>query len=644
MVYPIVNKKLGYSYREDMTIFRLWSPLRDNIYLLVYENGETIDRRSFLMEKGEDGVHEVKIHEDLKNYYYTYLIDGNLEVTDPYSLGSSLNSNRSAIIDLEETNPWGWTRHPIPRNGHNTNAIIYETHIKDFTYDTTSGAENKGKFLGLVEKNTTYNEIPTGLSHLKDLGVTHVHLLPIYDFLTVKEEKEYFHIDENYNWGYDPELYNVVEGSYATKPEDPINRIRELKEMIMALHEEGIKVIIDVVYNHTYRSMDSNFNVIMPGYYHRMDHRGHFSDGAGCGNEIASEKAMVRQFILESVLYWVEEFKIDGLRFDLMALTDKETIKEIVTTLREIRPDILIYGEPWAGGQTTLPHNRMTLKGSQSQLGIAFFNDDFRDAIKGDNNGVEKGFCQGNMEYKKDTQTGIAGSIYYDDSRIGFTNSPIETINYINAHDDLIIYDKMVTTFPHLDEVGITRLNKFAFSILFTAQGIPFFHGGNEFLRTKMIITNTYNQPSSINNIDWALKEEHLDYYNYFKDLIKLRKTYSAFRISDAESVKNRLKFISYDNEEVSIAYTLSMEEEDKFLLVVHNANYHSTFISAAKLVEHLHCNYNSERAKLVIMAVLDLNGLVPKKDRNGEFYPHGVEVPHFSTAVFELTLKRFPI
>lgn len=642
MDYPVIDKKLGYSYSENMTVFRLWSPIRDNISLLLYENGETIDRKTFPMVKKEDGVHELVIREDLKNYYYTYLIEGNLEVTDPYSIGASLNSNRSAIIDPEETNPWGWEHHPIPRNGHNTNAIIYETHIKDFTFHSSSGVTNKGKFLGLVEKGTKYNEVSTGLSHLKELGVTHVHLLPVYDYLTVKEETEYFDVDKNYNWGYDPELFNVVEGSYATKPEEPINRIRELKEMIMALHQEGLRVVIDVVYNHTFRSKDSNFNVIMPGYYHRMDNNGDFSDGSGCGNELATEKSMVRKFILDSIIYWVEEFKIDGIRFDLMALIDRKTMKEIVNTLKSIRPDILIYGEPWAGGQTTLPNNMMTLKGCQSELEIAFFNDDFRDAIKGDNNGVERGFSQGNLDYKMRTQTGIAGSIYYDDSRIGFTTSPTETINYINSHDDLIMYDKMKTTFPHIDEDGITRLNKFAFSILFTAQGIPFIHGGNEFLRTKLIITNTYNHPASVNNIDWSLKEQHWEYYNYIRDLIKLRKGYSAFRLSDAESVRKRLKFLEYAGEGVSIGYTLTVEE-DKFLLIVHNANYHNTFISTAILLSHLHKNYNTKKAKLIILPILDFDGLVPRKDRSGEFYPHGVEVQHFSTEVFELILKRFP-
>lgn len=643
MDYPVINKKLGVTYSEDMTIFRLWSPLRDNISLLLYENGETISRKSYPMEKDIDGVHQLIIRLDLKGFYYTYLIEGKLEVTDPYSIASSLNSIRSAIIDIEDTNPWGWEHHPTPGNGNNTNAIIYEVHVKDFTFHKSSGVDNKGKFLGMVEKNTDYNGVATGLSHLKDLGITHVHLLPIYDYLSVKEDVEYFNIDSNYNWGYDPELYNVVEGSYATKPEEPINRIRELKEMIMALHQEGLKVIIDVVYNHTYRSMDSNFNIIMPGYYHRFDLEGNFSNGSGCGNEIASEKSMVRKFIVDSVLYWVNEFKVDGIRFDLMALTDIDTIEEIVTTIRKIRPEILIYGEPWTGGMSTLPHDKMTIKGTQGKLGVAFFNDNFRDSIKGDNNGSILGFSQGNMDCKLGTQTGIAGSIYYDDGHIGFATSPIETINYINAHDDLIIYDKMKKSFPHLDEYGIIRLNKFAFSILFTAQGIPFFHAGNEFLRSKSMIPNTYNQPSSINSIDWSLKERNLEYYNYFKDLIKLRKTYNAFKLTDADSIKNRLKFLEYNSKEVAIAYTLSLEEEDKFLLIVHNANHHSTFISAAVILEHLDRSYVSEHAKLVILPVLDIDGLVPKKDRNAEFYPHGVEVSHFSTEVYELTLKRFP-
>lgn len=638
MDFPVINRKLGYSYSQDKTVFKLWSPIRDNISILLYENAETIIRKSYNMTKDKDGVHNLTINEDLKGRYYTYLIEENLEVTDPYSIASSVNSNRSAIIDIEDTNPIGWVHHQIPLSDNNTNAIIYEVHVKDFTFHETSGVENKGKFLGMVEKGSEFNGLSTGISHLKDLGITHVHLLPIYDFLTVKEELEYFNVDENYNWGYDPELYNVVEGSYATKPDQPINRIKELKEMIMDFHNEGIKVIIDVVYNHTYRSKDSNFNIIMPEYYHRF-YNGDFSDGAGCGNEIASEKNMVRKFMVDSVLYWVDEFKIDGLRFDLMALTDLDTMEEIVNLVRDKRPDILIYGEPWTGGLSTLPHNKMTVKGTQSKLGVAFFNDSFRDAIKGDNNGNIPGFSQGNMDSKIETKTGIAGSIYYNDSHIGFTESPIETINYINAHDDLILYDKMKITFPHLEDAGIERLNKFAFSILFTAQGIPFFHAGNEFLRSKYMISNTYNQPASINSIDWSLKEENLNYYNYFKDLIKLRKTYNVFRLADADSIRERLKFLEYDTAGISISYTLSIEP-DKFLLVVHNANYNSNFISTAILLEHLNKNHALNALKLVILPVLDIDGLIAKEDQNSDIYPHGVEVEYLSTAVYELTLK----
>ena len=635
MDYPVINQKLGYSYSNEKTVFKLWAPIRDNISLLLYENGETIKRDSYIMTKDGDGVHNLTINKDLKGYYYTYLIEDELEVTDPYSISSSLNSNRSAIINIKDTDPEGWEYHQIPINNNNTQAIIYEVHVKDFTFHVSSGVENKGKFLGMIEEKTEFKGLSTGISHLKDLGITHVHLLPIYDYLTVREDREYFHVDENYNWGYDPELYNVVEGSYSTKPEEPKNRIKELKEMIMAFHKEGIKVIIDVVYNHTYRSKDSNFNIIMPGYYHRF-YNGIFSDGAGCGNEIASENNMVRKFILDSVLYWVDEFKIDGLRFDLMALTDLDTMGEVVSSLREKRPDILIYGEPWTGGTSTLPHYRMTMKGTQSKLGVAFFNDTFRDAIKGDNNGNLPGFSQGNMDFKMETKTGIAGSIYYNNSHIGFTESPIETINYINAHDDLIIYDKMKITFPHLDEEEIIRLNKFAFSILFTAQGIPFFHAGNEFLRTKYMISNTYNQPISINNIDWSLKEENLNYYNYFKDLIKLRKQYNVFTLGDADSVRERLKFLENQTLGVSIVYTLCIDI-DKFLLVVHNANDNSTFISTTILLEHLNKSYNVKKSKIIIQPVLDINGLISENDRVMDYHPYGIEVDYKSTAVYEL-------
>ena len=637
--YQLVHKKLGFIYNEEETIFRVWSPIKDEIYLLLYKNQDTIQRKAYGMTKQEDGVHEIILKGDYKGYYYTYLIDKNLEVTDPYCIASSLNSNRCAIIDLQDSNPKGWEEHPIPTGNNGCDAIIYEVHIKDFTWHQTSGIKNRGKFLGMIEKNTNYKGITTGVSHLKELGVTHIHLLPVYDFLTVKEEKEYFDIDNNYNWGYDPELYNVVEGSYATIPEEPINRIKELKQMIMGLHKEGLKVIIDVVYNHTYRAQSSNFNIIMPGYYHRIDENGNFSDGSGCGNELATEKVMVKKFIMDSILYWVNEFKIDGLRFDLMALIDTDTVKEIISCVKEIKPDILIYGEPWAAGPTILPFEQTTIKGTQKNQSFAFFNDDFRNAIKGENNGESLGFSQGNLDYKPNTQIGIAGSIAYNNTHVGFAANPAETINYINSHDDLIIYDDMRRAFPYMDKEGIERLNKLAFSILFTSQGIPFIHAGNEFLRTKNMRNNTYNQPISVNAVNWSLKQENYRFYQFFKDLIVLRKSYNVFRLENTNAIKERLQFFDLPGSEAAIVYTLSLEENNTYLLIVHNANRHAFYISKTMIIEHLSRCYFHNGEDISIKQIFDINGLVYTNRFENDLYLHGIEISHFTSNVYKVIM-----
>lgn len=637
--YHFIHKKLGFIYSEEETTFRVWSPVKDKIYLLIYKNQEIIQREAYLMNKQEDGVHKITLKGDMKGYYYTYLVDQNLEVTDPYTIASSLNSNRCAIIDIKDTNPQGWEEHFIPKGNNGCDAIIYEVHIKDYTWHKTSGVKNRGKFLGMIEKNTNYQGVTTGLSHLKELGITHIHLLPIYDFLTVKEEKEYFDIDNNYNWGYDPELYNVVEGSYATAPEEPINRIKELKTMIMELHREGFKVIIDVVYNHTYRAESSNFNIIMPGYYYRIDENGNFSDGSGCGNELATEKVMVKQFIIDSILYWVNEFKIDGLRFDLMALIDIDTIKEVVSCVKKMKPDILIYGEPWTAGPTILPFDKVTIKGTQRNLSFAFFNDDFRNAIKGENSGESLGFSHGNLDYKPHTQVGITGSISYDNNHIGFAANPTETINYINSHDDLIIYDEIQSRFPYMNKEGIERLNKLAFSILFTSQGIPFIHAGNEFLRTKNMRNNTYNQPISINAIDWSLKKQNYNFYHFLKDLITLRKTYNVFRLKDADSIKNRVKFFDLPGSEAAIVYTLALENYNSYLLVVHNANNHAFYISKTMIVEHLCKCYFEEGNDIAIKLIFDIDGLVATKKAEDVYYLHGIEISYFTTNVYEVIM-----
>lgn len=631
-ILPTTDKKLGMIYTRERTTFRVWSPFKDKIYLLLYLDYRLVTRKSYLMEKHEDGVHELVLEGDYKGCFYNFLVDGE-EVTDPYSIASSINSRHSAIIDIRDTDPEGWQDHRIPKGNNFCDAIIYEVHVKDFTGSISSGVKHRGKYLGFIEEDTSYKGLATGLSHLKELGVTHVHLLPVNDFYTVNEEKEDFYRDENYNWGYDPEHYNVVEGSYSTEPEDPVNRIKELKTLIMGLHEAGIKVVLDVVYNHTYKNYDSNFNRLMPGYYHRIRPDGTFSDGAGCGNEIASERPMVRRFILDSLRYWVEEFKVDGFRFDLMALIDIDTVKEAVKMLRDIKPDILIYGEPWAAGETTLPRDKMTLKGRQSKLNFALFNDDFRDSLKGNSNGSSKGFIQGDFSHRLGVERGIVGSINYDSNHVGFANRPSETINYINSHDDLIFFDKIKKTLPHMAEVDIVKLNKFGFSILFTAQGIPFFHAGNEFLRSKSMVANSYKSPLSINAIDWSLKEKNLEFYEYIRALIQLRKKYKEFRLSNDEEIRKKLRFVHIHGDKNVISYTLSTDEG--YLLIIHNGEFYNVEVDIDNIRLHLMYNYGDGRKDYQVYPIFDENGFVEDKVALEAW--ENIRVPYFQTNIYEI-------
>ena len=623
-------------YSRDRTIFRIWSPIRSNIKLILYPHANSKEKYIYNMIKAEDGVHEVTVSGDLKGFFYTYLIDEIREVTDPYSVSSSLNSEKSAIIDLKDTNPSGWDTHTIPYHKRNCDAIIYEVHIKDFTIDQTSGVKNRGKYLGFVEENTVYKNISTGFSHLKELGVTHIHIMPVFDFISVDEDESKFLNSDNYNWGYDPELYNTPEGSYSMNPKDPISRIKDLKTMIMELHNQGFKVILDVVYNHTFKSYDSNFNIIMPGYYYRQGEDKTFSNGSGVGNEIASERPMVRKFIIDSLMYWLDEYKVDGFRFDLMALTDINTVEEAIRQMRGIRPDVFVYGEPWGGWTSALPDNKKTTKGTQGNISFGLFNDNFRNALKGDNDGNSKGYAQGNLDLKGEVETGIAGSIYYDDGHIGFASHPRETINYVNSHDNLIITDKIRKIYPNIDDKDMIKLNKFVFSILLTSQGIPFMVAGNEFLRTKKMVHNSYNSDLSINAIDWSMKIKNMSFFNYIRDLISLRNQYKSFRMTGVEIIKERLKFMKNGKVDMFIAYTLEVDKSEKYLLVIHNPNPHSCFITTASVKDHINKSYQASFKQLSINTIFDEYGLVRNKKKNGTAY--GVEAEGFSTVVYELS------
>ena len=633
---------LGITYSPEETIFRVWAPSRNNIEVLLYEDDTGEDRKAFKMYKISNGVHQCKIKGDLNGKYYTYLVESLYEVTDPYSAASSLNSKRSAIIDLEETNPEGWENHTIPPVGRKCEEIIYELHIKDFTIHPGSNVKHRGKYLGLCEEGTSYNGVPTGIDHLKELGITCVHLMPIYDFWTVREDEEYFYNDYNYNWGYDPELYNVPEGSYATEPADPKNRILELKTLIMKLHEAGIKVVMDVAYNHTYLSENSNFNILCPNYYYRLNKDGSFSNGSGCGNELATERPMVRKFILDSVDFWLREYKIDGFRFDLMALIDRDTMREVVAHIKSVKKGAIIYGEPWVAGPSVLPRDKMSAKGIQDVLDIAVFNDDYRDAVKGDNDGYVRGFSQGNMKYKIDMETGIVG---------GFSRLPHRSINYINSHDNLILYDKMKKVFQLSSEDEIIMYNKFALSILFTSQGIPFMYAGNEFLRTKYLNRNSYNAPVSINQIDWSLKDRNLDFYNYVRDLIKIRKTYKEFTMANPAEIRRRIKFLDMRLKCNLIVYTINRKITCESLLVIHNGNDREVTIQISNLISHLEYWYNIKPESIALTKVFDNNGIVNDgqvlifnnngtvQDGQDLINPDEIHVPKYSTYIYEITV-----
>lgn len=558
------DKELGLIYSQEKSTFRVWAPTQQQIKLALYKNYATLERQVYEMIKDEDGVFECEIEGDLEGMFYTYLVNDS-EVCDPYSFSTSANSIRSAIIDLKKSNPEGFEDHYIPFNDKDK-AIIVETHVADISINENSGANNRGLFLGASEFGTKYNNVSTTIDHFQELGVTHVHLLPVTDYITVNELKPLAKYPYNYNWGYDQELYMNMEGSFSTNPNDPYARIREFKILVKNYHEKGMSIVLDVVYNHTFKTFDSVFNTLVPFYYYRME-GSVFADGSGCGNELASEKPMVRRFMVDSLLYLAKEYKIDGFRFDLMALTDIDTIEEIITKLREYNPNILIYGEPWMANPSPLNYNKQINIGSQKGKNFAIFNPFFRDAFKGDNDGTVRGYLQGEYYNKYQMQQGIAGSVPIDDMDTNFEN-PLEVINYFNAHDNLIFYDKLVKT--GVTNENIKDLTYMAFSILMTSQGLPFFHSGNSFLRTKKLNHNSYNAPVDINGIDWSLKEKNYDLFLKIKDIIKLRKELGIFNMKTGDEVREKISFI--DNlKNYVLGYII--KDEEKSYLILHNVS-----------------------------------------------------------------------
>lgn len=596
----VVSKKYGATYNKENTKFRLWAPDQIGVGLILYRRDIGEELNVYEMERdGEDFV--LTLDGDFDGYFYQYLVQGK-RVTDPYSYACSVNSERSAIINLEDTNPVGFAESDYC-DIDPSEAIIYELHVGDFTHAENSGALYFGKYLAFTELNTKYNDIYTGLSHLKELGVTHVHLLPIADFCSVDETGRTMINGTNYNWGYDPELYNVPEGNYATNPYDPKCRIREFKELVKAVHNAGMGVIMDVVYNHTFKLEDSNFQNIVPNYYYRnID--GKFTNGSGVGNEIASEKVMVRNFIIESLLYWQREYKIDGFRFDLMALTDRKTIRIAIDKLRKVNPKTIIYGEPWMGGETKLKLEAQTVWGTQNETGFALFNSDFRDAIRGDNDGSGRGFVQGNTGSKYGVEKGLIGSFNYRNMFPNVNKNPIGSINYFCAHDNLIFEDKLQKSVGDIPQIN--DMTKLAFGIILTAEGIPFFHAGNEFRRNKKMCENSYCSPYSLNEIDWRNKEKHFELFNYVKELIELRKKHRVFRLEDASEVLEKVTLIDSKNENVIISLC---NNGDEILLCIYHNGWEKTEIPWNIILENMGVR------EIITNIIFDKNGNVYNKN-----------------------------
>lgn len=575
---------LGLTYTKEMSKFKVWAPVANSVKLCLYEKGiggkclEEIN-----MKPSEKGTWELDVNKDLYGCYYTYKVDNygkEMEAVDPYAKAVGANGERGAVIDLKTTNPKEWSQDVSPNLNHIEDSIIYEAHVRDITIDKNSGVKYRGKFLGLTEENTKSIEgEKTGLSHLKDLGVTHLHLLPIFDFSGVNERSD---DGKTYNWGYNPENYNVPEGSYSTNANIPEVRIEECKEAIHALHKNNIRVIMDVVYNHTAKTEDSNFNKIVPGYYHRKRWDGSYSNGSGCGNEVSSEREMTKKMIIDSLKYWVKEYHVDGFRFDLMGLHDINLMNDIRKEMDNINPKIILYGEGWtAMGTSTLPYDQQARRENARQLDrIGTFNDVIRDAIKGSNSEEgerEPGFANGAFGKEDLIRASVVAAVrHYQINNNDKVDEPIQTINYASAHDNLTLWDKINCTNRFDREEERIKIDKLSAAIVMTSQGIPFIHGGEEFLRTKQGVHNSYESSDEINKFDWYRKTKYIDVNNYYKRLIALRKEHPAFRMTNSDDIRKNLHFMDNIHIPNVVGYTIRNNANgDNFsdVAVIFNAN-----------------------------------------------------------------------
>lgn len=580
---------LGAVYSPKMTRFKVWAPEAESVKLNLYKQGEGDNLiEQHVMKKSANGTYVFEKQGDCNGIYYTYTVVNHgeeQEAVDPYTKAAGVNGQRGMVINLAKTNPQGFELDGYRNPEHITDAIIYEGSVRDFTMDESSGVFHNGKFLGLTEANTTnhFGEA-TALDYISGLGVTHVQILPAFDFETVDEKNQ----KAQYNWGYDPDNYNVPEGSYAVSPYDGAVRIQEMKQMVLALHSRGIGVIMDVVFNHTYRRDDSNLQKIVPGYYYRSDETG-YTNGSGCGNEVASDRPMVQKLIVDSLIYWAKEYHIDGFRFDLMGVLDIDTMNVIAERLKEIRPDIYLYGEGWNGGPSSLAEEKCAFKASAKKMpGIGMFNDDIRDTIKGSVFYDDHlGFVNGGTHLENALRYGITGAVAHpqvDYDAYGskpWAKEPGQSINYVSCHDNYTLWDKLSVSCPEVSEEKKKAMNRLCAAIVFTSQGVPFIQAGEEFLRSKPLpekkgfAENSYNMPDTVNSIKWDNIHEYPDMIAYYKGLMALRKAHPVFRMQSEAEMTQNLCFLS-DTPENVVAYLLKGKGADdtpENILIIFNGN-----------------------------------------------------------------------
>ena len=587
------------TYSATATRLSLWTPVAEEVRVNLYNSdlgGKPVE--VVPLKRGNDGTWSVRLKGDRKGIFYTFQVKTNgkwLEETPGiFAKTVGTNGQRAMIMSLSDTNPEGWDKDKSPEMNGITDVVLYEMHHRDFSVDASSGIKNKGKFLALTEKGTQNPKgYSTGIDHLRELGVTHVHLLPSYDFGSIDErtgksvggggrdQVTY------YNWGYDPVNYNCPEGSYSTNPSDPAARIKEFKEMVMAMHKAGLRVVMDVVYNHVFDLAQSNFQRVVPDYFFRWQDESKAeagksvgkipANGSGCGNETASEMPMMRKYMVESVLYWMREYHVDGFRFDLMGIHDIETMNAIREAAQAVDPNVVIYGEGWAASAPAYPEDKLAMKANTSRLGgIAAFGDELRDGLRGSwSNNDEGAFLVGNAGNEESVRFGIVGAIQHpgvDYSKVNYSKAPgasqpTQMISYVSCHDDMCVSDRLKVTLrtknkkKNLTDAQLlqqqTALMKLAETVTLTSQGVPFIWCGDEIMRDRKGVHNCYASPDSINAIDWNGKTDNIDLFNYIKGVISIRKAHPAFRMGCAERVRENLAFIPVKQKNV-VAFTLN--------------------------------------------------------------------------------------